>query len=387
MKAQIDIFSYHLKGPFDMTQFDRFTPLIQSLPASVPFVGPETSERASGQVFKARLGANENGFGFSPLVQDVMSKESSLSWRYGDPESFELKTAIAETLDVDFDNIAIGEGIDSLLGLAVRMIVAQSTPVVTSLGAYPTFNFHVVGYGGQLHSVPYKNDFEDLDSLLAKVVEAEAPLVYLSNPDNPMGTCWPAEKITAFVNKLPKTTMLIFDEAYCELAPDGTIPDANAYLTLPNVIRMRTFSKVYGLAGLRIGYAIGHPNTIAMFDRVRNHFGMSRLSQKAAVAAISDQNWLSEVLVRIAQSRDRISEIAKAHGFQPILSATNFVTFDCGQDGNYARALLGELTAQGVFARMPGVAPLDRCIRISVAPKIEIDVFEAALAKAVKELA
>lgn len=185
-----------------MTGFKRFTPLVQSLPASVPFIGPETSERASGKLFKARIGANENGFGFSPLVQKTIEDEAHLSWRYGDPESFDLKNAICDKLAVDFNSIVIGEGIDGLLGLVARMIVETNTPVVTSIGAYPTFNFHVAGFGGQLHAVPYKQDKEDLDALLDKVQETNAALVYFANPDNPMGTYWSREEVIDFAKKI-----------------------------------------------------------------------------------------------------------------------------------------------------------------------------------------
>jgi histidinol-phosphate aminotransferase len=368
-----------------MTGFKSFTPLVQSLPASVPFVGPETSERASGRLFEARIGANENGFGFSPLVQKTIEDEAHLSWRYGDPESFDLKNAICEKLAVDFNNIVIGEGIDGLLGLVARMICEPEIAVVTSIGAYPTFNFHVAGFGGQLHMVPYKQDREDLDALLDKVHKTNAALVYFANPDNPMGTWWSSSEIVKFAKALPSSTMLVLDEAYVEMAPRDAVPAMDAFLDMPNVLRMRTFSKAYGLAGLRVGYAIGHPDTILMFDRVRNHFGMSRLSQKAAVAAIKDDEWLSKVLELISDSRRKIGDIAQSNGFATIPSATNFVTIDCGRDGGYARFILKELMDRGIFVRMPGVAPLDRCIRVSVGPDEEIDQFEVALKEILSE--
>lgn len=385
MKAQMDNSHKTQKGGV-MSGFKSFTPLAQSLPASVPFVGPETSERASGKLFTARIGANENGFGFSPLVQQTIEDEAHLSWRYGDPESFDLKNAISAKLGVEFNQIVVGEGIDSLLGLMVRMIVEPRVPVVTSTGAYPTFNFHVAGFGGQLNAVPYKDDREDLDALLGKVRETNASLVYFANPDNPMGTWWSAEDVVEFAQNLPAATMLILDEAYVEMAPDEAVPAMDAFLDMPNVVRMRTFSKAYGLAGMRVGYVVGHKDTIAMFDRVRNHFGMSRLSQKAALAAINDDVWLDKVLGLISDSRNKIEKIAENHGFKAIPSATNFVTIDCGRDGDYARKILKELMDRGIFVRMPGVAPLDRCIRVSVGPDEEIDLFETALKEIVAEL-
>ena len=361
-----------------MAHFSRFTPLAESLPATVPFVGPETQERARGAAFSARLGANESGFGPAPSVIAAIAEAAPLSWRYGDPESFDLRQALATHLGVAMDEIVVGEGIDGLLGLIVRLIVDKGTKVVTSLGAYPTFNYHVVGFGGQLVTVPYRDDREDLEGLLEAVRREDAQLVYLSNPDNPMGSWHSAEAVTAFARALPQTTLLVLDEAYGELAPAGTLPSIADLAGMANVVRFRTFSKAYGLAGQRVGYAFGTAETVSCFHRVRNHFGMSRLGQVAALAALKDQAWLSSVIARVAAARERIGAIGRANGLEPLPSATNFVTLDCG-DPARAKAVLERLVAAGIFIRMPGVAPQSRCIRISVGPDAELDLFERAL--------
>ena len=365
-----------------MAGFARFTELVRSLPATVPFVGPETQERQRGRPFLARLGANESGFGPSPAVVAAIGAAAPDVWKYGDSQNFGLRTALARHLGVGYDNVMVGEGIDGLLGLVVRMIVTAQAPVVTSLGAYPTFNYHVAGFGGRLTAVPYRDDREDLEGLLAAAGREQAPLVYLSNPDNPMGSWWDGGAVTDFALALPETTMLVLDEAYCETAPSGTLPAVDRLVERPNVIRMRTFSKAYGLAGLRIGYAIGSPDTIRSFDKVRNHFGITRLSQVAAEAALKDQAHLESVIAQVGAARDRIASVARGHGLTPLPSATNFVTIDCGRDGRFARAVLARLVESGVFVRMPGVAPLDRCIRVSAAPQEELAVFERLLAPA-----
>ncbi len=141
------------------------TPLVQSLPATVPFVGPETQERARGHVFRARIGANESGFGPSPAVAAAMARAGADMWKYCDPENHDLKAALAAHLGIPQANVVVGEGIDGLLGLIVRMYLNPGDAVVTSLGAYPTFNFHVAGFGGRLVTVPYADDREDLDAL------------------------------------------------------------------------------------------------------------------------------------------------------------------------------------------------------------------------------
>lgn len=364
-----------------MPAFSRFTPLISALPSTVPFVGPEAIERNRNTSVKARIGANESGFGPAPSVLQAIREKAGEIWKYNDPENHALKTALAQHLGIKPSNIAIGEGVDDLLGLVVRLVIEPGIPVVTSFGGYPTFNFHVNGFGGRLVTVPYVADREDLNGLLEAVKRENAPLVYFANPDNPMGSWWDADSIIAFARALPETCLMILDEAYCETAPAGSVPAMEALIDQPNVLRMRTFSKAYGLAGARIGYAIGTPETVVAFDKIRNHFGMVRLSTEAALAALADQDYLAEVLEKIAASRERIAGIARANGLTPLPSATNFVAIDCGRDAVYARAIVDGLMEHGVFIRMPGVAPLNRCIRISAGVDKDMDLLAEALPK------
>jgi len=360
----------------------RYTQIVASLPATVPFVGPETLERARGRPFRARLGANESLFGPSPRAVAAMAEAARGAWKYGDAQNHDLRAALAQDLGVAPENVMVGEGIDGLLGYLVRLVVAPGEPVVTSDGAYPTFNYHVTGYGGVLHKVPYSGDHEDPDALIDAARATGAKLVYLSNPDNPMGSWHGAARVQAMIDAVPDGTLMVLDEAYIDFAPDGTapaiVPDD------PRVIRFRTFSKAHGLAGARVGYAIAAAPLIAAFDKVRNHFGMCRMSQAGALAALGDRPWLSEVKAQVAEGRDRIARIARENGLTPLPSATNFVTVDCGADGDFARRVLDALAARDVFVRMPGVAPLDRCIRISAGPEDQLDVLAEELPKALE---
>lgn len=360
-----------------MPKTPRLTPLVASLPATVPFVGPEAQERTRGKKFRARVGANESSFGPSPAVIAAMNDAAPGMWMYCDPDNHELKTALAAFHGIDIGNVVVGEGIDGLLNLVVRMYVAPGDAVVTSLGAYPTFNFHVAGFGGRLVAVPFDNDRENLDGLLAAVKYENAPLVYLSNPDNPMGTWWEAAEITRFVEALSETTMLILDEAYGETGPASAQPALD--VSRPNLITMRTFSKAYGLAGMRCGYAIGEAEVIGNVEKVRNHYGVSRMAQIAGLAALNDQAYLKEVVTKVATGRERISGIARANGLSPIASATNFVTIDCGGDGAFALKVMQGLLSRDVFVRKPMATGLDRCIRVSVGLDHELAIFEEEL--------
>ena len=362
-----------------MTQ-PRYTPLARSLPSTVPFVGPETQERARGQAFAARLGANENIFGPSPKAIAAMQQAAGDIWMYGDAENHALRHALADHHGVAPENIVVGEGIDGLLGYLVRLLVGEGDAVVTSEGAYPTFNYHVSGYGGVIHTVPYKDDCEDPGALMAKAAETDAKIVYLANPDNPMGSWHRGADEEAAQDSLPEGSLFLLDEAYVECAPEGTAAPVDA--DDPRVIRMRTFSKAYGMAGARVGYALAAPELIAAFNKVRNHFGMNRTAQAGALAALQDQGWLAHVQGEIAGARDRIARIAAENGLTALPSATNFVAIDCGSDGAFAKAVLDGLIAQGIFVRMPFAAPQNRCIRVSCGPAAGLDAFAAALPKA-----
>ena len=309
----------------------RYTKLIDSLPAKVPFVGPEAQERAQGFNFVARLGANESVFGPSPKAIAAMQAAARDVWMYGDPELYNLRNSLAAHHRVAPENIVVGEGIDGLLGYLVRLLVAEGDPVVTSLGAYPTFLYHVAGFGGQVTTVPYKDDHEDPEALLAAARATGAKLLYLANPDNPMGTWHKAEAIERLIAALPPETVLILDEAYADTAPQEAIPAMD--VSHPRVIRMRTFSKAYGLAGLRVGYAIGHHELIRAFDKIRNHFGMGRIAQAGALAALKDQDYLNLTVQKITQARAEIARIVQENGLTPLPSATNFVAVDCRRDG------------------------------------------------------
>ncbi len=341
----------------------RYTSLVASLPATTPFVGPEALERERDDAFRLRLGANESAFGISLIAAQAMREAiDSIAW-YGDPEAFDLRQALASRHRVRPEEVSIGAGIDEMLGNVVRMLVEPGTPVVSSRGAYPTFAYHVAGFGGALEAVPYRDDRIDLEALLDRVRKLEAPLVYLANPDNPMGTWHDSGDLRNFIADLPADTLLVLDEAYIEFAP------ATAFLPIdtgdPRVIRMRTFSKAHGMAGARIGYAIAPAETIEAIGKIRNHFGINRIAQVGALASLSDEEFVPGVVEEVERGRQEYHALARRLGLASLPSATNFVAIDVG-DGKRARELLARLKEQGVFTRMPQVPPLDRCIRVTV---------------------
>lgn len=340
----------------------RFTPLVEALPGELPFVAPERLERERGRPLELRLGANESPFGLAEGVREAMSAAlGEVSW-YGDPESLDLRDEIAIRHGVGPENVSVGAGIDDLLGLAVRVLLEPGDVGVCLDGVYPMFPFHVAGYGGTLATVPYRDDRCDLAGLAREAHARSARLVYLANPDNPSGSVVPAAEVGAFLDGLPRRTVLLLDQAYAELAPE-------AASALPvdggRVVHFRTFSKAYGMAGARIGYALASASTVGAFDKVRAHFGVNRVAQAGALASLRDSGFLARVRAENAAGLVDYAALGRELGAPTLPSSTNFALFDFGTEGR-AEAVLSTLVEGGVFVRKPKVPPFDRCVRVSV---------------------
>jgi len=307
---------------------------------------------------------------------------SRVAW-YGDPESMTLRTALAEHHACTVENIVVGAGIDDLLGLAVRGYLAPGDVSVCTLGTYPTYAYHVAGYGARLETVPYGADGSvPLDALAQKARETRARVAYLANPDNPSGFFAGPRAVADFLAQLPERTLLVLDEAYADFVPADDLPPDRIE---PRVVRMRTFSKAYGLAGLRVAYALGAPATIETFGKIRLQYGVSRLAQTAALAAFGARDFVNEVVREVARGREAYRELGRELGLGTLPSSANFVNFDLGTRER-AEALVGALLRRAVFVRKPGAPPLDRCVRVTVGTAAERVRFAELLAGALEDI-
>jgi len=339
------------------------TPAIAALPAIRPFVAPEELARRAGRTDLLRLGANESAFGPPPRALEAMRAELPRTSYYGDPESVALRETLAARHACSPDNITVGAGIDDLLGLVVRAYCAPGDVSVSTLGSYPTYIYHVIGYGARSETVPYAADGSvQLPALAARAHETRARLVYLANPDNPSGAFASRRAVASFVDALPADTLLVLDEAYgdfvdrSELLPD-TID--------PRIVRMRTFSKAYGLAGARVGYCIAPRETIETFAKIRLQFHVARISQAGALAALDEPDFIANVVAEVARGRSDYEALAARFARTTLPSRTNFVCIDIGSRER-AEAMVEALLQRGVFVRKPGAPPLDGHIRVTV---------------------
>ena len=355
------------------------TPLVAALPANKPFVGPEELARNAGIASLVRLGANESAFGPPPRALAAMRAEIERIAYYGDPEILDLRMALARKHGCAPEEIAIGSGIDDLLGLVVRAYLAPGDVTVATRGSYPTYVYHIDAYGARLETVPYAHDGTvRLDALATRARETHARIVYLANPDNPSGTFATRDDVAAFVRALPSHALLVLDEAYGDfVAAHDLIADG----VHDRVVRMRTFSKAYGLAGARVAYAIAPRSVVVSLDKIRNHFGVNRIAQIGALAALEDRAFVRDVVAEVARGREEYARIAARHGCATIPSHTNFVCIDCGSRAR-AETVVAELLALGIFVRKPAAVPLDAYIRVTVGTALERARFGEAFAEA-----
>jgi len=346
----------------------RATPSIEAIAPMTPFIGPEQLMREGGHARILRLGANESAFGPSPKAVSAMAAElPHLCW-YGDPESYDLREALAGRLGCSADEILIGSGIDDLMGLAVRAFIGPGSVALAARGTYPTFAYHVTGYGGSLVTVDYRPDGTvDVDGMLERVRALHPAIVYLANPDNPSGTMCGRAQIEALLEKTPPQTLLLLDEAYAEFAPaDSFLPT----IIDPRLLRVRTFSKAYGMAGARIGYGVTAVRNVETFGKIRLQYGVNRNAQIGALAALADDEYVRGIIREVEAGRQEYYELARSLGRKTIPSFTNFVCIDYG-NAHQANRAIAELMARGVFIRKPFAPPLDGYIRVTVGTPAE----------------
>jgi histidinol-phosphate aminotransferase len=261
----------------------------------------------------------------------------------------------------------------------VRTFCAPGDGALSTEGTYPTWTYHVNAHGARHLSVPPTADAAvDGDALIAAARRLSARVVYIANPDNPSGAFVRAAELAHIRAGLADDVLLVLDEAYADfIAPDQLLPE----IIDARTIRLRTFSKAYGLAGARIGYALADPAHIATFQRIRQHFGVNRNGQVGALAALGDSAYTAAVVAEVARGRDEYAALGERLGLRTLPSATNFVCFEIGTRAQ-AESMVAALLERGVFVRKPYAPPIDGYIRVSIGTRPERAVFAACFAEA-----
>lgn len=357
-----------------MSQFNK---VLKHLNIVSPFIGPWEIERRRGRAYRARLGANENLFGMSPEALTVAQEKLTEQRLYCDPIHRELRDSIAADWGQPASRIVIAEGIEGLLALFARAFLDHGDKVVRVQGSYPSIDYYAKGLGAEICYISYNEDFTiDVNALVALASEQNAKMIYLANPDNPTGLPLKLEEVETLIRRLPADCLLLLDEAYADFIDESRCLRHDFHQA--NVVRLRTFSKLYGLAGSRIGYAIADESIVQALDRIRQHFGVSKLAQEMAFAAYNDLQYRSSMLSQNAACVTYYQELAVRNGLQTLESGANFVSFVFA-DSEEAGAVAAFMEQNDVFVIRPQIAPLSRLIRVTLAPEMEREIFAEAL--------
>jgi histidinol-phosphate aminotransferase len=341
----------------------RYSASVQSVDGRPLVFGPLEKELQRGRSYKVRLGANESNFGPSPRSLSRLPAGISSIGRYGDPTNAELRRALADKWHLAPQNFLIGEGIEGLLELFARCLLDPGDTLVISRGTYPTIRKYARSCGAKILDVPYSpSGAVEVAGLIAASIEHEAKVLYLANPDNPTGAVLSKDELQMLCREIPASTVLLIDEAYAEYAAPRHVPEG---VLGQNIVRLRTFSKAYGLAGARVGYGIACEDVLENVERLRQRYGVSTLAQELALGALEDEAFLAQVVHANAMGRAMYMDAACDAGIGALASQANFVAFDFGgfAAGDVA---LGFFESNDLLVARPTEASLGRYVRITV---------------------
>ncbi len=333
-------------------------------------------ERELGITNIVKLASNENPLGLAQSVKDALQSELAELTRYPDANGYYLKEALATKYNVELNQVTLGNGSNDLLELIARAFVDSSNEVMFAQHAFVVYPLVTQAIGATAVAVPAKDFGHDLDAMAAAITD-KTKLIFIANPNNPTGTFLEQDEIKAFLNKVPSDVLVVLDEAYFEYAAAERRGNAIAWIEqFPNLIVSRTFSKAYGLAGLRVGYTISNPDIADILNRVRQPFNCNALALKAAQTVLQDEQYLADsVALNNAGLADLCAFFAK-NDLQYIPSMGNFITVNVGKSGD---EVYQQLLQQGVIVRPITGYGLPNHLRISIGTEAENQRFIEAL--------
>ena len=350
---------------------------IRELAPYVPGKPIEEVEREL-KTIAIKLASNENPLGPSPLAIEAAKKALAGSNRYPDGSGFYLREALAKKHAIPAGNIILGGGSTELIDLSARMVLRPADCGVTSYGSFPLYYIAIRAAGARFVEVPHREYHFDLDAM-AQFLPPETKIVFLANPNNPTGTMFDADALDQFLARVPEHVLIVLDEAYCDFVQN---PNYSRSIELVrrgrNLIVLRTFSKVYGLAGLRIGYGIGPAELLDEMNKIRGPFNTSNIAQAAALAALDD---VEHVRRSVESNRTGLAQLSKGLdelGVKFVPSYANFMLLDFGFE---TEALSDEMLRRGVIVRPMRWMGFSNCIRVSVGTHAENDKFLQVLAE------
>ena len=356
-----------------MTEFFRRS--IADLVPYEPGKPVEEVQRELGLERCVKLASNEGPFPPFPAAVEAMEREVRNLNRYPDGGVYALRNALAERHGVAFDEIVVAAGADAVIDLLSQAVLEEGDEIVTGWPSFPSYVIDAAKLGAVATRVPLRDQTFDLDALLAAVTP-RTKIVYVCHPNNPTGTANSRAELDRFFDAVPAHVLVVLDQAYFEYIEDPDYADGLDYFREGRrVVVLRTFSKIYGLAGLRVGYGVAPADVVAATSKVRRAFDVTSTAQVAALASIGEEEELARRRAANAAGRAQLESILREHGLEPVPSMCNFVYVEVG-DG---RALFEQLLRQGVIVRPLAGFGAPEAIRVSVGTEDENLAFRTAL--------
>lgn len=359
-----------------MSILDHIAGHIRELIPYVPGKPIEEVEREYGLANSAKLASNENPLGPSPKALEVLSQRLHELHLYPDGDCFHLRRALAQRLGVSPEELIFGNGSNELLELAVRTFLHPGDEAMVAHRTFIIYRLVVQAAGGVPRLVSLRDFTHDL-AAMAEAITPRTRMIFLANPSNPTGTIFKTEEWETFLDAVPGDVLLVMDEAYFEYVEDARYPDSLRYHAEKRaILTLRTFSKLYGLAGLRIGYGVAPRGLVALMNRVRQPFNVNSAAQWAALAAIEDRAHVEKTLANNRRGRVYLEEQLQRLGLQYVPSHANFLLVRVGD----ARDVFERLLPKGVIVRPMGAYDLPEHVRVTVGLMEENVKFIEALA-------
>ncbi len=342
---------------------------VQKLIPYTPGKPIEELKRELGLSHIVKLASNESPLGTNPKITHAISNALPELSRYPDGGGYQLKTALSKKLGVMLEQITLGNGSNDLLEIITRTFVDPNCEVIFSQHAFAVYPIVTQAVGATARIIPAKNYGHDLEAML-KVVNEKTRLVFIANPNNPTGTLLTPEAIKTFISALPKTVLCVLDEAYFEFIAADKRTNPISWLTeFPNLIITRTFSKAYGLAGLRVGYSLSSPEIADLLNRVRQPFNNNALALVAAETALADTDYLALAVKTNNEGMAQLTAVFKFFDLEWIPSSGNFISVDFKHP---AMPIYEALLKKGVIVRpVGGIYEMPNHLRISIGTEKE----------------
>jgi histidinol-phosphate aminotransferase len=342
---------------------DMALPGVRELQPYQPGKPVEELERELGLTNVVKLASNENPLGPSQDVLDSLAAVLPDLARYPDGSAYLLKNRLSEFLGVQPSALTIGNGSNDVLEMLGRVFLSPGSESIVSQHTFVVYPLVTRAIGARLTVIPAKDYGQDLDATLA-AIGPDTRLVFIANPNNPTGTWINEEPLVAFLDQVPPQVLVVLDEAYFEYVNQSDYPDGVSLMTrYPNLIVTRTFSKAYGLAALRVGYAVSHPDIADLMNRIRQPFNVNSMSLAAAFAALEDQEHVDRSVALNNEGMAFLTAACDALGLAYIPSAGNFLTIDFGRD---AMPIYEDLLRKGVIVRPIGVYEMPNHLRVTI---------------------